>query len=234
MNIAPLKRVILDLLFPLSCLGCGQEGVWFCSSCRAGLKFLPPACFLCGWAGVLPRTPAGRTCVSCRDKTALSCFLSPFSYGDKMPRELIHALKYLRITPVAPILAGLVRDYQAYYSLRFPSEAVLIPVPLHPKKERVRGFNQSLLIANALAADLGLAVLPGLKKVKSTRPQVELSGEERKKNVEGAFLWQGENLESQSVILVDDVKTTGATLEEAARVLKKAGAKEVWAITVAH
>lgn len=115
-------------------------------------------------------------------------------------------------------------------------DALLIPVPLHRARERVRGFNQSALIAEALGAKIGITVRGNiLKKIKNTALQMALPREQRLKNVIGAYaVSDTDAVINRTIILLDDVKTTGATLKECARALQGAGAKKIWAITVAH
>lgn len=232
------KNLILDLIFPLYCLGCEkEEGVLLCARCRAELHYIPPSCVVC--KKLVPaknRTPAGRTCRACRKNTGLHTLISPLSYGDEKIRAIIHAYKYNRVRTLASILGEILGGYISRFGIKFPAGTVIIPIPMHPRRERVRGFNQSLLLADFLGEKLGLPVLAGiLLKVKNVEPQVTLEAEERRKNVKGVFkVVDGERIKNRTVILVDDVKTTGATLEEAARVLKEAGVKRVWAVTIAH
>lgn len=240
--LAQTKNFLLDLLFPKFCLGCGQEGEFFCLNCSARLRFIPPACFVCQkLAPAEKKITSGRTCDSCRGKSFIYAYFSPFRYSDEPTRSLVHALKYQRIAALHQTLARLLASYARYFKLVFPAEALLIPIPLYPAKERVRGFNQSALIAKQFAALLqeqGCRLecrTEILRRRKNTAPQAELSGAERRKNVINAFaVTKPELISQKTIILLDDVKTTGTTLEEAARVLKEAGAKQIWAITVAH
>ena len=116
--------------------------------------------------------------------------------------------------------------------------SVFIPIPLHEGKIKKRGYNQAKLLAEGLAKRFDVSVVDCLKRVKSTKTQVGLTKEERRKNIEQAFALQGTVSEllqkSQQVFLVDDVVTSGATLQEAAKVLKKAGFTKVWGVTLAH
>ena len=158
---------------------------------------------------------------------------------DGVLRDIIHALKYQGRRSTAPPLAALMKQQGA--SVLAGADAV-VPVPLHPARERERGFNQ----AEDLARGLGLPVARVLRRVKSTRPQVDLSADERKVNVSDAFVCRGaaslsavasakaEALPMGVIVLVDDVTTTGATLDACARVLKVAGAREVRALTAAR
>ncbi|MBI3273857.1 MAG: ComF family protein [Candidatus Colwellbacteria bacterium] len=201
------------------------------------LKPVHPQCFGCGIlmpAGV--RTPPGRTCMSCREASFLYAFFSPFSFEQEYIRELVHALKYRRVRDIGAVLASLLFEYCSFYSLALPKDAIMIPIPLHKKRERTRGFNQAEIIARHFGEYFGVQPYTGvIKKIKPTVPQVELLSQERKENVKGVFcVTHPEVVRNRTIILLDDVKTTGATIEEAAKTLKEAGAKYVWAITVAH
>ena len=124
----------------------------------------------------------------------------------------------------------------SYYGITLPPQSILMPIPLHPRKERVRGFNQALLLAQDIRAHTSIPLdAHTLIRIASTPPQTTLSAQSRRENVEHIFsLRDQDKVRGKTIILVDDVKTTGATLEQAARVLKQAGAKEIWAITFAH
>lgn len=236
-SVFELKRQFFDLLFPLSCFGCGSEGLYLCPGCRSLLRFIPPSCIVCG--KLSPgnnRIPPGRTCLSCQEESPLYAFLSPLSYGEVIVRALIHGLKYDRIRSLDSVLARILAEYIGVYRLSFPEGSVIFPIPLHPSRKRTRGFNQSESIAKVLGASLGILVRDDiLAKIKSTTPQIAFSREERLRNVNGTFgVRMPEAVKGKTILLLDDVKTTGATLEEAARVLKNAGAGHIWAITIAH
>lgn len=235
--LASIKTTTLDLLFPLTCAGCRKEGVLFCPGCRSLRREIPPSCLVC--KKLVParkRTPPGRTCASCRKKSLIYAFISPFSYSDKVVRDLVHSLKYNRVRALDAVLAELIYEHLKRFRVAVSRDSVIIPVPLYKSRERVRGFNQAELIARALAERIGAEVEGGiLQKIKKTKPQIELGAEERRRNIIGSFsVKNSERVRAKTILLLDDVKTTGATLEEAARVLKEAGAKRVWAITVAH
>ena len=198
---------------------------------------IPPSCIVCKkLKPARPLVTAGRTCKLCREKSHIFAFFSPYLYENETVRGLIHQLKYQRVREISAVLAGLLLRSMGYFSFRLPAEAIAVPIPLYPSRERVRGFNQSRLIAEALCPALGIAHRPDiLLKTKKTTPQMELSGEERRKNLAGVFAAApNQSVRDKNIILIDDVKTTGATLEEAARALKAAGAKRIWAITLAH
>ena len=232
-----LKSEILDLLFPPICAKCQKEGKFLCNLCEKSLIRVPPKCFGCGKLSPgTRRIPQGRTCLSCRDKTYIYAFISPFLYREEPVRELIHNLKYMRVYAISNVLAKLLYTYMQYFTILFPKNSVIIPMPLHSRRERTRGFNQSLLIAKSLADTLDIPICSGvLRRTINTKPQIEFRAAERRQNIIGAFsVTLPEKIKNKTVILLDDVKTTGSTLEEAARVLKDAGAQKIWAITVAH
>ncbi|OHA06531.1 MAG: hypothetical protein A3B34_01290 [Candidatus Sungbacteria bacterium RIFCSPLOWO2_01_FULL_54_21] len=234
---ASTKQLFLDLLFPAFCAGCGSEGAVFCDACRALLLFIPPSCFVC--KKLVPPAdgvPAGRTCAPCRKKSRIYAFFSPFSYDAAGVRTLVHDLKYRRMQGNAAILAGMLYRAIAYHGVVLSRHALIVPIPLYKARERVRGFNQARLIAHALGTRMGIPVRADiLLKTKKTAPQMALRREERLTNLVGAFaVSDTESVRNRTIILMDDIKTTGTTLEEAAKVLKAAGAKRIWAITVAH
>ena len=180
--------------------------------------------------------PPGHTCNRCRNKTPIRVFISPFPYRHPVVQRLIHEFKYRRIRSISPTLSRLIGSYLRYYQISLPQQAIIMPIPLHPRKQRVRGFNQALLLAQDISRDLSMTLdAHALVRTISTAPQTTLTVENRHKNVEHIFsLRNGTSVKAKTIILIDDVKTTGATLEQAARVLKQAGAKEIWAITFAH
>jgi len=115
------------------------------------------------------------------------------------------------------------------------SQSLIMPVPLHKKRLRWRGFNQSELLAKGIKKYFNLDLrLDELIRTKHKKPQTKLSGRKRKENVKGCFFWKGDWLDGKNIILVDDVITTGSTLNECAKVLKENGAGEVWGLVVAR
>ncbi len=148
-------------------------------------------------------------------------------------RELVHGLKYNHQTVLAEPMADLLLRFLGRESL--PVD-VLVPVPLFPRRLRIRGYNQSALLAGALARRLRLpADDRTLVRVRSTASQAETRNvEERRVNVRGAFACRGRRLAGKCVLLIDDVSTTGATLDACARALREAGIASVWALTFAH
>lgn len=220
----------LDLLFPKHCLGCAREGSFLCETCRPGLRFRAPSCPVCS-----RRNFTGIPCAGCGEQTGLRRFLAPCSYRDPLVRELIHAYKYDGVRELAALFADEIAAFLAFYRIRPAAGSILVPTPLHRSRERERGFNQSALLARALGERLGLGVAPALRRVRATDPQVEMgSYAARRANVAGALrVTDPDSAAGKRIILVDDVSTSGATLAEAARALRAAGARTVWAIVIA-
>lgn len=229
--------MLLDFLFPRRCLGCGKWGEYFCSQCL-NLILLGPQriCPLCNKPAI-----GGLTHPSCSRPWGLNGLTSIFSYRGLM-RKAIKKLKYHFVSDLAQDLVELFLSFcgeDKFFSRFCQKENVyFLPVPLHPRRKRWRGFNQAELLGEMIASNLGLTFLPDvLVRVKNTKPQTELEKEERKKNIRDAFRI---NLNSQLItpnsklILFDDVWTTGSTLRECGQVLKRAGAKEVWGLTLAR
>jgi len=228
-QVAKLKGIALDLLFPQWCVGCGKEGSFLCHSCRRSLRYiLPPLCPRCG----LPQL-GGSLCSSCAGWEArIDGIRSPFQFEGVM-RQAIHQLKYHNLRALAECLAELLADYLA--SNHLPGE-VLVPVPLHPKRLRDRGYNQSGLLARGLGRLTGLPVIDdGLVRRQHALPQARTATvAERQSNVAGAFTCRDRRLAGRQVILIDDVSTSGATLDACAAALKASGAVTVWGLVLAR
>ncbi len=223
-----LGRAFLDLLFPPRCGGCGAVGSWFCARCWDALPWIvPPVCGRCG-------TPIPRAgfCPACAALPPSPVHIRSATYFEGPVREAVHRLKYAGQRPLAGPLALVL--YQMWCQQGLQAE-VLVPIPLHPDRERERGFNQAALLAKELGRLAGVPVDGvSLRKVRATLPQVGLSREERRKNVAGAFQCAEGAVQGKRVALVDDVCTTGATLYAAGQALLEGGATEVWAVTVAR
>lgn len=207
------------------CLLCGEQGgpELLCAACIAELPGLPETCPRCA----LP-SPAGAVCGSCLNRPPhFDATLALWRY--EFPCDsLVQALKYRARLALAGFFA------RALASRPMPGVDLIVPMPLHPKRLAERGFNQALEIARGLARHLGRPIEPhGVLRVKDTLPQTQLPYEERAKNVRGAFLCRLD-LSGKTVAVIDDVMTTGATLNEFARALKRAGATRVENLVVAR
>ncbi|MFC1846777.1 ComF family protein [Chloroflexota bacterium] len=224
-----LGGTALGLLFPCWCLGCGREGSLICADCRLKLpEIKPPLCPRCG----MPQ-PGGILCAGCLNhKPKIDGIRSVFRFEGIM-RQAIHRFKYNNLRAIAKPLARLLGDYLATYPL---TAEVIVPVPLHRRRLRERGYNQSELLAKELGKITGLPLIKGgLFRQQLSQPQARAaSAVERRKNVAGAFICRGDNLKDKSILLIDDVATSGATLDACAAALKAAGGGKVWGLTLAR
>jgi ComF family protein len=217
-----IKNFLLDLFFPKFCLGCQREGDYLCPDCKSILDINQNH----------QKFKMGH----------LSDLYFITEYKNFLIKKLIQYLKYEPFCKeLAKDLSLLIIDHFQLIDkepefLKNKKDWVLIPVPLEKRKIKWRGYNQAEEIAKNLSQFLKIPLLSNcLIKIKKTRPQVELSLEERKENVKGAFLVKNEKLiKNKKILLVDDVFTTGATMLECARILKEAGVKEIVGIVIAR
>lgn len=219
---------LLDLIFPKFCVGCGIEGVWLCASCKKKIINVDkPTCPSCNRL-----TDRGNFCRRCRPNSYLTGVIVAAYYDEGPLKEAIHNYKYNYIFDLKNDLASILIES---LKKRWRKSALLIPVPLHKKRKAERGFNQAELLANVISKKQNIPILNNkLVRLKYTKQQVKLSGKKRRKNLSGAFVWIGnKEIDKKIVLLVDDVYTTGTTLQECAKVLKVAGAKEVWGLVLA-
>lgn len=174
---------------------------------------------------------AGGLCTRCRTSPLKIDCIRSVAYSEGVLREAVHRLKYSDLTALAEPLGGLMASYWAQHPL--PAD-VVVPVPLHAARLRERGYNQAALLADEMARRVGLAVDGHtLNRQRATAPQVELDARERRENVRDAFHCADDTLAGQQVLLVDDVCTTGSTLEACAQALYAGGARAVRALTLA-
>jgi len=225
----PLAHGALDLLFPPRCAACKRFGSRFCASCLAQVEpLLPPVCHRCG----RPRR-SDDICPTCRQAPASLDGIRSASLFDEPLRSAIHHFKYLGARELAQPLSTLLMDCWQRYSL---SADLLVPVALHKRRVRDRGYNQSELLARELGALCKRPVETGtLRRVRDTLPQVTVGARQRQENVAGAFRCSSGAVRGLRVVLVDDVCTSGATLEACATALRAEGqAASVRALTVAR
>lgn len=229
---------VLDLVYPSLCVYCGKSLLWqdnniLCSDCSGLLNRIDKtSCWFCS-------TPLGKysqrqkECSECRgNKLRFTRVVAACSYND-VARELIHAYKFGNMKYVYRLIADYMYDkfIQEYSETHFN---YILPVPLHRKKLCERGYNQSALIASVLAEKTGLTFSEDiLLRQRYTLSQSMLSSEDRKKNLTGAFD-VSKPLNNASILLVDDVFTTGSTISECADTLRSYGAGRVYAIVFAR
>lgn len=225
-----LRKLWLDFLYPPRCSRCLrriQSGV-LCADCASGVELNRTLfCARCG-----ARLPGGIK-ICHRDEP---CLLGgAVNYDQPAVQALVRDLKFRGLRDAAQPLGEWLAAYASILPARLRENAVLVPIPLSGRRERSRGFNQSVLIAEVVAGKLGLGLNAELlRRQKHSAPQSDLrSTEERKNNVRGCFS-AGEKARDKSIILIDDVVTSGSTLREAALALRAAGAKQVLALAAAR
>lgn len=234
---------VVTLLFPSDCRLCGlplssSSLLPVCSECLQSVEPISgDRCLLCGerlFSGY-----AQSLCGECMTERPPFAKTSAYGSYDAGLRELIHLLKYERVRPAADVLGRMLAEAVADLVPEFDGDLPLVvPVPLHATKLRQRGFNQSELIARAMIKQkplgLSLELAPELLiRKRATESQVGYTRRQRIANLRGAFRADGA-VKGRDILLVDDVFTTGTTVSECARVLRRAGAKRVWVATVAR
>ena len=247
-----IKHFIFDLVFPKNCIGCGEEGDWICEKCLCSIDIIKePFCPECR-----KPTMIGEFCEDCSvrgGQRPLDGIFICANFGDGVLREMIHQFKYNFIFDIGETLGKIVVGKLKHLSTEtlkqenknIPQFDLIIPVPLYKKRKKWRGFNQAEILGRVICRDL-IYQIPDeqnpvfnkniLIKKKNTIQQAELNREERLRNLEGVFVVETQNfvsLREKNILLVDDITTTGSTLEECARVLKESGAKNVWGIVLA-
>jgi len=227
-QITSLGGAALDLVFPRFCVGCGKAGNYICGTCRASLPYIePPICPLCGE----PQT-TGNLCFKCSQWQAdIDGIRAPFRF-DGIIREAVHQLKYDNLRAIAASLAKLMAEYIEQHPI--PVD-ILIPVPLHPKRLRERGYNQSALLARHIGKITGLPVdETSLVREFYILPQARTASvEARRANVSGGFSCLNDKMKDKKILLIDDVSTSGATLNACAAALKAGGTNSVWGLSLA-
>jgi ComF family protein len=233
-----IRQFILDILFPIECLGCKKEDVWLCQDCLKKIPIKTQAvCPICR------KNTDGSVCPLCKKQTALDGVLTTTKYEQPLIQQAIRIFKYSSIPALADPLAAMLIKRLALFDknnipaiLQSPSNTVIIPVPLHKKRRLERGFNQSELLANQVSRRLNIVCQPNiLHRMRYTAAQAKLEKHERESNLRGAFAVTASLKNSpKNVILIDDVATTLSTLTECATVLKQAGCQEVWGLVIAR
>lgn len=228
-QLACLRKAALDLLFPCWCLGCAGEGAFICPSCRQKLpEITPPVCPRCG----MPQTD-DILCSACsKHHHNIDGIRSPFRF-EGIIRQAVLQLKYKNLRAIAEPLAELLSNYLDKHPI--PGE-ILVPVPLHHRRLRERGYNQSELLAKELGNLVRLPVVTDcIIRRKNNPPQTRATSVgKRRSNVAGIFTCHNHSLQDKEIILIDDVATSGATLNACAATLKAAGAVSVWGLTLAR
>lgn len=222
---------LMQAFFPCFCVNCGSENnlksKFLCQNCFELIEEIKTDC--CPKCGRLSSN--GKYCKSCGRKSKLSGIVVSAKYDGPI-KELVHYLKYSKMQIISKYLAKLM--VKKLSGCSFKGEVVVVPVPLYFLRKFDRGFNQSELLAKEICKKMGLPLSLVLKRVRNTSQQMKLNRPNRLQNLQGAFRCKNpENIVGKTILLVDDVTTTGATLNECAKTLKSAGARQVFGVVVA-
>lgn len=214
---------LIGVVAPFECLVCTKEGTLICGECIWRLKTVPSRCYKC-----YKFTESFKTCSKCRKSSALSQVFVSTTY-ESLAKEVIWRLKYKSAKSAAREMGELMGDI-----LPFSHTFMLVPVPTTTQRARRRGYDQAKLVAKAISYKTGYIYRDCLSR-HGAKHQVGSGRSVRKKQLEGVFRVKNLNsVQNKDVLLVDDVLTTGSTLEAAARTIKKAGANSVCAIVFAQ
>lgn len=230
-----IKKFIIDLLFPITCIVCEDEGEFICVPCKQKLKKLEHQhCIICQKPAIF-----GLTHANCKNKYTADALISVYDYHDENVSKIIIAGKYKFIFSVFEIFGKIIaKQIQSTHYALLTTHYVLVPIPLHSSRKRWRGFNQSEILCQTIAKYLNLSTANVLRRTKITKTQKNLDKESRQKNMKDAFginiSYPILNILNRNIILVDDVTTTGTTLNQAVKILKQNGASKVICLTVAR
>lgn len=237
-----IKKFILDTVFPIYCIGCDKEGVWFCEKCFGKIPFkLEQVCPICKKIII----PSGKVCFDCKGENSIDGILVASFYKKNKEKtilaKLIHYHKYRFALGLGAVLGKILE--KSILNSALPLPEIIIPVPLHPRRLRWRGFNQAQLLAQYLGENLTpgfpLPVYPNaILRNRYTKPQMEIKDKrQREINTQDAFTLNSQTapeINGKIIFLIDDLATTGSTLFECSKVLKKAGAKKVYGVVLAR
>lgn len=240
------KNVMLDVLFPVICFGCGKEGKYICGECEG---FFGEAAFVC--PACQQSSFTGERHEQCRTRYGLDGLIGIWEY-EGLVRKFISQIKYQGVTHAVEeiaakafgVMAQNLQRANPFLSFLLSEDTYITYVPMVRSKEKKRGFNQAARLAKEIGTITKKEILPLLQKIKDTPSQTELNKEQRLKNVRDSFTvaWElssqvGAQLPQQLpkwIVLVDDIWTTGATMQECCKVLKRSGVQQVWGFALAR
>lgn len=231
--IKQLYDYLLDLVYPPVCVNCQAKDSWLCPDCWHQIKFLPTT--VCRSCGLVILNDHQSICLGCQrlHLQYVDRLRSATLFIDDNPiQQAIHSLKYHNHRAVATILGKMLIEAYQRYQLQVD---VIVPVPLYSSRIKERGYNHSELLAKELSQTTNLPLnTTNLQRIRFTPAQVTLKAEARRLNVKGAFVCHNASFTGQTILLIDDVCTTGSTLEACALALKEAGGASVVALTLAR
>jgi ComF family protein len=217
----------VDWFFLPTCGGCGKPGERWCAGCQQGLERISgPICPRCG-----DPQPAGRLCHNCLANPPAFDTLRSFAIFGGPVREALHHLKYKRDIGLGEALSK--HLIELYNQLQWDVD-VVTPVPLSTQRMKERGYNQAAILGRPLAYAIGKPCRALLRKSRDTRTQVGLNAVKRQENVTGAFTTVSDRLAGKSILVIDDVTTTGSTINACSQALRQAGAAAVYGLTLAR
>lgn len=224
------RRLIKDILFPVYCLGCQKEGTWLCSYC---LKKIPlQGIFCCPLCHCV--TENGKACMWCSQQSPLEQVVAMSAYESKTTiARLLHALKYTYATECLPHVTSLLKSFFQKYEHLFSPIDIIVPIPLHRMRQAERGFNQAELLAECCSTILEIPVEKIGERIKNTEQQAHQSREQRFEQMTDVFTCTAD-VQGRRVLLVDDVYTTGATMQSCAQAFLDAGAQDVSGFIIAR
>lgn len=229
----------LDFLFPKYCVACRKLGSYLCPNCFSYLSFEAEGlCAVCNRPSINELThPA------CRGRYTIDGIFTGIAYN-RTAKKLIYNFKYkpyvadLKNLLVEFLYEGIIQkeEFNRVFQDNQNCQKILTPIPLHSVKQKLRGYNQAEILAEGLSQKLHIPLHNLLIRTKNTPSQIRLKQKERRENISGAFAVKPNILVSQypNIFLVDDILTSGSTFLEAARILKRKGAKRVWGLTLAR
>ena len=220
-----ILQSILDFIFPIQCINCNKNGEFLCDECFSKIKLRTlKQCPLCN-----KDQSNDKLCSKCKSKSYLDEIIICVNYDNEVLQKVLHYFKYKYIKNLSEPLGKIL--HTKFLKTTLPAHLIIIPTPLHKKREIERGFNQSELLAKELNTKLTKNVLFRKKNIKH---QADLNKQEREKNIKDCFAIKNSNIiKNKNILLIDDVITTGSTLNEQARLLKQNNARKVWALIIA-
>lgn len=215
---------LVDFVYPKECVGCKKLGEWLCGECRLKFEEVEQICPMCGRNNL-----GGNVHKMCSKKLGLDGLTAVYAHGEEVMDNLIFKVKFEFNEKLLEELVGLL-DFRV--GKKFD---MVMPVPLFIYRRNWRGFNQAEVIAVEVGRQLDLPVVKGLKRLGNNKQQSKIKNrKERLENVKGVFQVTNLEIKGKMVLLVDDVFTSGATMQEACRVLKLAGVRFVWGLVLAR
>jgi len=233
-----------NYIFPIFCLNCKKEGVWVCGKCKSSLVVKRTCC--CPICRAI--NEFGEYCFNCKKDSFLYSHNSIFKYAeDSLIEKIIYTFKYKYVEDIIYILKYSLQEYFKKNFEVFKDIDLIIPIPLHPRRFAERGFNQAELIANNVGGFLNKDIISDIiVRNRYTEVQAKLNKGSRIKNIAGAFsinshvkkfgmeLENKDSIIGKNILLVDDVFTTGSTMQECAKILRQNGAKKIYGFTIAR